>query len=156
MNNQENLDDDVMNILAILQQTPTAQAEPQKAEKKAMPLKSDKGTTKDPPSVKTTFSSEKAKTQILKPEAQSSKTKNQSSKLDNHFMSAINEPEDKSIFNSKVLIREEIYEIFMSLKRVKKFKSVSTLIDFALEEYIKNHKEEIKQTLFDSKKQGIL
>ena len=71
-------------------------------------------------------------------------------------MSTIYEPEDKSIFNSKVLIREEIYEIFMSLKRLKKFKSVSTLIDFALEEYIKNHKEEIKQTLFDSKKQGIL
>jgi hypothetical protein len=111
-------------------------------EKKSVSVKNVKVPEKTTPSVKTVFSSEKPKTQNVKPET--------------HFMSAINEPEDKSIFNSKVLIREEIYEIFMSLKRVKKFKSVSTLIDFALEDYIKKHKEEIKQTLFDSKKQGIL
>ena len=148
MNNQENLDDDVMNILAILQQTPTAQAEPAKAEKKSLPVK-DKNMKITPPSVKTASQESKPKTQAVKPEIRNPKS-------ETHFMSTIYEPEDKSIFNSKVLIREEIYEIFMSLKRLKKFKSVSTLIDFALEEYIKNHKEEIKQTLFDSKKQGIL
>jgi hypothetical protein len=145
MNNQENLDDDVMNILAILQQTPKPEpelVEPKKAEKKSVSVKNVKVPEKTTPSVKMAFSSEKPKTHNVK--------------LETHFMSAINEPEDKSIFNSKVLIREEIYEIFMSLKRVKKFKSVSTLIDFALEDYIKKHKEEIKQTLFDSKKQGIL
>jgi hypothetical protein len=146
MNNQENLDDDVMNILAILQQTPKSEpelVEPKKAEKKSVSVvKNVKAIEKTTPSVKTAFSSEKPKTHNVK--------------LETHFMSAINEPEDKSIYNSKVLIREEIYEIFMSLKRVKKFKSVSTLIDFALEDYIKKHKEDIKQTLFDSKKQGIL
>jgi hypothetical protein len=156
MNNQENMDDDVMNILAILQQTSTAQAEPKEVEKKVGSLKNEKTKKEIPPSpkesiraVKTTFSSEQ-------PKIENSKPKTQNSKLDNPFMSAINEPEDKSIYNSKVLIREEIYEIFMSLKRLKKFKSVSTLIDFALEEYIKNHKEEIRKTLFESKKQGIL
>ena len=72
------------------------------------------------------------------------------------FLADINEPEDKSVYNSKVLIREEIYEIFMSLKRIKKFKSVSTLVDFALEEYIKNNRDSIKATLYDNKKEGIL
>lgn len=149
MNNQENLDDDVMNILAILQQTPaTTPAEPKKGDKKTVSTKGSNIPKKDPPSVKSAFQASNVK--------QGMKSENQNPKPKTSFMADINEPEDKSIYNSKVLIREEIYEIFMSLKRLKKFKSVSTLIDFALEDYIKQHKEDIKKTLFESKKQGIL
>jgi hypothetical protein len=146
MNNQENLDDDVMNILAILQQTPKAEkAEIEKTEKKVVSLKTVKTTEKISPSVSVELEKPKV-VASLKSEIQNPKS----------FMAEINEPEDKSIYNSKVLIREEIYEIFMSLKRTKKFKSVSTLIDFALEDYIKRNKEDIKKTLYESKKQGIL
>ncbi len=149
MKNQENLDDDVMNILAILQQTPaSAPVEPTKGDKKTVSTKSATIAKKDPPSVKSAFQASNVE--------QGMKSENQKPKPQTSFMADINEPEDKSIYNSKVLIREEIYEIFMSLKRLKKFKSVSTLIDFALEDYIKRHKEDIKKTLFESKKQGIL
>lgn len=146
MNNQENLDDDVMNILAILQQTPaTTPAEPKKVDKKTVSTKSSNKAKKAPPSVNVGLGMSdvgtRPKFDIPNPKS---------------FMVDIQEPEDKSIYNSKVLIREEIYEIFMSLKRLKKFKSVSTLIDFALEDYIKRNKDDIKKTLFDSKKQGIL
>jgi hypothetical protein len=138
MENQNNMDEDVMNILAILQQNPEETAvETEKIAKKAGTKKGVTSTKKDTPSVL--------------PEQKVAKTKFQTS-----FMAEVNEPEDKSIYNSKVLIREEIYEIFMSLKRIKKFKSVSTLIDFALEEYIKNNKEDIKKTLYDSKNHEIL
>jgi hypothetical protein len=149
MNNQENMDDDVMNILAILQQQPTVMpVESKKVEKKAISSKKVESAKKETPSVKTGFEKPDVSL-VVKPETQNPKLKTS-------FMADINEPEDKSIYNSKVLIREEIYEIFMSLKRTKKFKSVSTLIDFALEDYIKRHKEDIKKTLFESKKQGIL
>jgi hypothetical protein len=148
MNNPENMDDDVMNILAILQQTPkTEQAEPVKAEKKFAAEKA-KATKKETPSVNAGLPVSAVGT--------GQKSETRQSKSETLFMANINEPEDKSIYNSKVLIREEIYEIFMSLKRTKKFKSVSTLIDFALEDYIKRHKEDIKKTLFENKKQGIL
>jgi hypothetical protein len=146
MNNQDNMDDDVMNILAILQQSPTEDKPETKKKvketvKEVSSRKPSKVSKKDTPSV----SEEKKEVKtIMKSEPKS------------NFLISIDEPEDKSIYNSKVLIREEIYEIFMSLKRIKKFKSVSTLIDSALEEYIKNHRDEIKQTLYNSKNHEIL
>jgi hypothetical protein len=146
MNNQDNMDDDVMNILAILQQSPTEDKPETKKKvketvKEVSSKKPSKVSKKDTPSV----SEEKKEVKtIMKSEPKS------------NFLISIDEPEDKSIYNSKVLIREEIYEIFMSLKRIKKFKSVSTLIDSALEEYIKNHRDEIKQTLYNSKNHEIL
>jgi hypothetical protein len=146
MDNQKNLDDDVLNILAILKQSPAeekpkVQAEIVKTEKKLVPDKPQKELKKEalPAPVER---------KNVKPIAtQDSKS---------NFLVSVSEPEDKSIFNSKVLIREDIYEIFMSLKRIKKFKSVSTIIDSALEEYIKNHREEIKKTLYDSQNNAIL
>jgi hypothetical protein len=140
MNHTENLDDDVKNILAILQQG-GAQEEakaPFKSEKKAKPVaKAEKTPISD------------SKPIVLK-------TILPTPPKPKGFLANMEEPADKSIFNSKVLIREELYEIFMSLKRAQKLKSVSTLIDFALEEYIKNHREEIKAVLYNSKKQSIL
>jgi hypothetical protein len=135
MENQNNMDEDVMNILAILQQSPEGQVE-----------ETAKKTT-----TKKNLTATKKEAATILPEKKAA-----AKKFQNSFMAEVNEPEDKSIYNSKVLIREEIYEIFMSLKRIKKFKSVSTLIDFALEEYIKNNKEDIKKTLYDSKNEGIL
>jgi hypothetical protein len=146
MDNQKNLDDDVLNILAILKQSPTeekpkVQAEIVKTEKNVVTDKPQKEFKKETPSVP-------AEKKNVKPVAtQDSKS---------NFLVSLIEPEEKSIFNSKVLIREDIYEIFMSLKRIKKFKSVSTIIDSALEEYIKNHREEIKKTLYDSQNNAIL
>jgi hypothetical protein len=146
MDNQKNLDDDVLNILAILNQSPTeekpkVQAEVVKIEKKVIPEKPQKELKKEAPPVP-------IEKKNVKPTAiQNSKS---------NFLVSVSEPEDKSIFNSKVLIREDIYEIFMSLKRIKKFKSVSTIIDSALEEYIRNHREEIKKTLYDSQNNAIL
>jgi hypothetical protein len=142
MDNQKNLDDDVLNILAILKQSPTeekpkVQAEIVKTEKKVVPDKPQK---------------EASPVQVEKKNMKPVATQNSKS----NFLVSVSEPEDKSIFNSKVLIREDIYEIFMSLKRIKKFKSVSTIIDSALEEYIKNHREEIKKTLYDSQNNAIL
>jgi hypothetical protein len=146
MNNQDNMDDDVMNILAILQQTPVEdKPEPNKKIKETAKEVSSKTPSKvskkDTPSVSEEKKEVKA---VIKSEPKST------------FLMSVDEPEDKSIYNSKVLIREEIYEIFMSLKRIKKFKSVSTLIDSALEEYIKNHRDDIKQTLYNSKNHEIL
>ena len=135
-----NLDDDVKDILAILQQGSVSEA-PQTEEKKNTPTNKIKKTKigEKPNSVEN-----KEKKTLLVDRPKSA------------FLADLNEPGDKSIYNSKVLIREEIYEIFMSLKRIKKFKSVSTLVDFALEEYIKNNRENIRNTLYDSKKHEIL
>jgi hypothetical protein len=145
MENQKKLDDDVLNILAILKQTPTEEKPKIQEEgtvvKKNVDSKKSLKKEKDTPSVST---DKKAVKQAV---VQDSKP---------YFFMNVNEPEDKSIYNSKILIREDIYEIFMSLKRIKKFKSVSTLIDSALEEYIKNHREEIKKTLYDSQNNAIL
>lgn len=127
MNNQDNMDEDVLNILAILQQSPTED----KAELGKMGKKKVKLAKKATPSV---LSAEK-KEKWLMPKPYTS------------FMAAVEEPVDKSIYNSKVLIREDIYEVFMSLKRLKKFKSVSSLIDFALQDYITRNKDEIKKAL---------
>lgn len=123
-----NLDDDVKSLLAILQPDIVKES-PKKAKKSQEDTKVDSGTKtiqQNPTAIK------KEKKPVTVP---------------NSFLSDIDEPADKSIYNSKVLIREEVYEVFMSLKRAKKMKSVSTLIDFALEEYIKNHKEDIKNVL---------
>jgi hypothetical protein len=140
MENNNNMDEDVMNLLAILQQNPTEEkVGSEKAVKKPTTKKSVDVSKKEDPSVLT---EKKEVTKVKK--AQST------------FMADINEPEDKSVYNSKVLIREEIYEIFMSLKRIKKIKSVSTLIDFALQEYMKNNKEDIKKALYDNKNHEIL
>ena len=129
MDNQKELDDDVLNILSILKQKPTEDKPKPEVEiinvaKKKVSKLPQKELKKDKKSVTT----ENKEVTLLA--TQDSKSK---------FLINVIEPEDKSIYNSKILIREEIYEIFMSLKRIKKFKSVSTLIDSALEEYIKNH-----------------
>ena len=130
MNHNNNMDEDVLSILAILQQSPepeTAVPPPPK------PPKNTETARKKAPSVLP----EKKAVKAVKTQAQTA------------FLSDVNEPEDKSVYNSKVLIREEIYEVFMSLKRLKKVKSVSTLIDAALEEYIKRNKDAIKAALYD-------
>ena len=62
----------------------------------------------------------------------------------------------KNTQNAKVVIRKDLYEVFMSIKRAKQVKSVSTLLDHALEDYIKRHSENIKKLLYDSKNHGIL
>lgn len=133
-----NLDDDVKDILAILQQGSVSEA-PQIEEKKNTPPNKKTKTGEKPHSAE-----KKEKKTLLVDKPKST------------FLADLDEPGDKSIYNSKVLIREEIYEIFMSLKRIKKFKSVSTLVDFALEEYIKNNRENIRNTLYDNKKHEIL
>lgn len=130
-----NLDDDVKSLLAILQPN-TVKESPKKAKKSQEDNKTDSGTK----AIQQNTATKKEKKPVTIP---------------NSFLSDIDEPADKSIYNSKVLIREEVYEVFMSLKRAKKMKSVSTLIDFALEEYIKNHKEDIKNVL-THKTNGIL
>jgi hypothetical protein len=146
MDNQKELDDDVLNILSILKQKPTEDKPKPEVEiinvaKKKVSQLPQKQLKKDKKSVIT----ENKEVTLLA--TQDSKSK---------FLINVIEPEDKSIYNSKILIREEIYEIFMSLKRIKKFKSVSTLIDSALEEYIKNHREEIRKTLYESQNNAIL
>ncbi len=136
---ENNMDNDVKDILALLNQgTHTEKSEPKITEKKNSPKKSVTSTTETTPSVKV---EKKAVGRALSKST---------------FLADIEEPTDKTIYNSKVLIREEIYEIFMSLKRLKKFKSVSTLIDSALEEYIRNNRDDIKKTLYDDTKHDIL
>jgi hypothetical protein len=71
------------------------------------------------------------------------------------FLSDINE-NVKDTQNAKVVIRKDLYEVFMSLKRAKQVKSVSTLLDYALEDYIKRNSEHIKQLLYDSQNNAIL
>jgi hypothetical protein len=62
----------------------------------------------------------------------------------------------KDTQNAKVVIRKDLYEIFMSIKRAKQVKSVSTLLDHALEDYIKRNSENIKKLLYDNQKHEIL
>lgn len=62
----------------------------------------------------------------------------------------------KNTQNAKVVIRKDLYEVFMSIKRAKQVKSVSTLLDFALEDYIKRNSDNIKKLLFESKNHEIL
>jgi hypothetical protein len=62
----------------------------------------------------------------------------------------------KDTQNAKVVIRKDLYEIFMSIKRAKQVKSVSTLLDHALEDYIKRNSENIKKLLYNSNKHEIL
>jgi hypothetical protein len=71
------------------------------------------------------------------------------------FLSDINE-NVKDTQNAKVVIRKDLYEVYMSLKRAKQVKSVSTLLDYALEDYIKRNSENIKQLLYDSQNNAIL
>ncbi len=71
------------------------------------------------------------------------------------FLSDINE-NVKDTQNAKVVIRKDLYEVFMALKRAKQVKSVSTLLDYALEDYIKRNSENIKQLLHDSQNNAIL
>lgn len=133
-----NLDDDVKSLLAILQPE-TAKKEEKKAEKTEKKASEPKAA-KEP-------KEEKSEPAIKREKP---------AKAVASFLGDINEPSDKTIYNSKVLIREEIYEVFMSLKRTKKMKSVSTLIDFALEDYIKRNKEEIKNLIYSNQNKGIL
>lgn len=138
----DNMDDDVKNILALLQQGTVEEKQDVKKTEKKVGIKKSSETIKADTSSVPIEKKEKKILSEIKPKST--------------FLAEINEPDDKSVYNSKVLIREEIYEIFMSLKRIKKFKSVSTLVDFALEEYIKNNRENIKKTLYDSKNHEIL
>lgn len=136
---ENNMDNDVKDILALLNQgSSTEKQVPKITAKKSSPKKNTTPTTEKPPSVNV------EKKAVGRGIAKST------------FLADIEEATDKTIYNSKVLIREEIYEIFMSLKRIKKFKSISTLIDSALEEYIKNNREDIKKTLYDNTKHEIL
>lgn len=60
---------------------------------------------------------------------------------------------DETIKNTqyaKVVIRKDLYEVFMSIKRAKQVKSVSTLLDYALEDYIKRNSDNIKKLLNES------
>ena len=71
------------------------------------------------------------------------------------FLAGIDETM-KSVDFAKVVIRKDLYEVFMSIKRAKQVKSVSTLLDHALEDYIKRNSQSIKQILSESNKKSIL
>ncbi len=71
------------------------------------------------------------------------------------FLAGIDETM-KSVDFAKVVIRKDLYEVFMSIKRAKQVKSVSTLLDHALEDYIKRNSHSIKQLLNESNKKSIL
>lgn len=71
------------------------------------------------------------------------------------FLAGIDETM-KSVDFAKVVIRKDLYEVFMSIKRAKQVKSVSTLLDHALEDYIKRNSQSIKQLLNESNKKSIL
>lgn len=70
------------------------------------------------------------------------------------FLSEIDETV-KNTHIAKVVIRKDLYEVFMAIKRAKQVKSVSTLLDFALEDYIKRNSDNIKKLIYDSKNHEI-
>lgn len=70
------------------------------------------------------------------------------------FLSEIDETV-KNTHIAKVVIRKDLYEVFMAIKRAKQVKSVSTLLDFALEDYIKRNSDNIKKLIYDSKNYEI-
>jgi hypothetical protein len=74
---------------------------------------------------------------------------------ENTFLAEIDETM-KSVQFAKVVIRKDLYEVFMSIKRAKQVKSVSTLLDHALEDYIKRNSQSIKELLSESNKKSIL
>jgi hypothetical protein len=61
----------------------------------------------------------------------------------------------KNTMIAKVVIRKDLYEVFMSIKRAKNIKSVSTLLDHALEDYVKRNAENIKKLIYDSQNNAI-
>ncbi len=71
------------------------------------------------------------------------------------FLDGIIEQENPSP-KASVLISEDIYEIFVSIKRAKKIKNVPILLDHALKYFIKHHVQEIKTLLYDSQNNEIL
>jgi 23S rRNA U2552 (ribose-2'-O)-methylase RlmE/FtsJ len=70
------------------------------------------------------------------------------------FLSEIDETV-KNTHIAKVVIRKDLYEVFMAIKRAKQVKSVSTLLDLALEDYIKRNSDNIKKLIYDSKNHEI-
>lgn len=74
---------------------------------------------------------------------------------ENTFLAGVEENTMKSTDSAKVVIRKDLYEVFMSIKRAKQIKSVSTLLDHALEDYIKRNSQNIKQLLTESSKNNF-
>lgn len=74
---------------------------------------------------------------------------------ENPFLAGVEENTMKSTDSAKVVIRKDLYEVFMSIKRAKQIKSVSTLLDHALEDYIKRNSQNIKQLLTESNKNNF-
>lgn len=70
------------------------------------------------------------------------------------FLAGIDETMKSTQF-AKVVIRKDLYEVFMSIKRAKQVKSVSTLLDHALEDYIKRNSQNIKQLLTENTKNSL-
>ncbi len=97
------------------------------------------------------------KTQVIKKE-ETVKVEPKSKTLTetpNGFLDGIIESENPSP-KASVLISEDIYEIFVSIKRAKKIKNVPILLDYALKYFIKHHAQEIKTLLHDSQNNEIL
>jgi|GEM_PF-816326 len=57
---------------------------------------------------------------------------------------------------ANVYIGQDIYEIFVTLKRAKKIKNVTILLDYALKDFIKRNAQDIKTLLYDSQNNEIL
>ena len=129
MNDTTNLVSDLLNIL----QSDTQEPKAEKAAKKT--IQADRGAAQKEKKI--------AKEIVKKPINTEG------------FLAEIDETV-KNTQNAKVVIRKDLYEVFMSIKRAKQVKSVSTLLDFALEDYIKRNSDNIKKLLFESKNHEIL
>lgn len=145
-NDAKNLVNDLLNILQ-----PDAPAE-KSIKKQNAEKQGEKNSTKQP--VKATLIQKKGgklgNVMIKEPLSVRSEFN-----LSASFLDEIDETV-KNTQNAKVVIRKDLYEVFMSIKRVKQVKSVSTLLDYALEDYIKRNSESIKKLLYESKKHEIL
>ncbi len=71
------------------------------------------------------------------------------------FLDGILESENPSQ-KANVYISQDIYEIFVTLKRAKKIKNVTILLDYALKDFIKRNAQDIKTLLYDSQNNEIL
>lgn len=145
-NDANNLVNDLLNILQ--PDTPEQESDKKKAAKptvKATLVQKKGGKINKPLSTKTEMPAEVEKVMPVRVERIKSDV----------FLEGIDET-IKNTQNAKVVIRKDLYEVFMSIKRAKQVKSVSTLLDHALEDYIKRNSENIKKLLNESKKHGFL
>lgn len=83
------------------------------------------------------------------------KTKLTTAEVSHDFLNGIDDSET-STHRANVYISQDVYEIFVSLKRAKKIKNVTILLNYALKDFIKRNAPEIKTLMYDSKNNEIL